>query len=191
MHSKERTFFGMFPLVLAACALVTAGCDKTTSSEERINAGLKAAGVSKSTLGKVAGAVTIDGKTLEEAGFPSRDFVAILYDLKNPPSTKNPLLFTLINPDGTFEFSTYDKGDGVPVGSYMLLFDALKFSRAPKREYHEPDRLKDLYNDPDKSPFPIEVKEPGKTDYQFDLVLEGKEKGTPGPKAVAKIDLGG
>jgi hypothetical protein len=191
MNSKERTFFGIFPLALVACALVTAGCTKTTSSEERLNEGLKAAGMSKSTLGKVAGVVTIDGKTLEEAGFTSRDFVAILYDLKNPPSPKNPLLFTLINPDGTFEFSTYDKGDGVPVGSYMLLFDALKFSRAPKREYHEPDRLKNLYNDPDKSTFPIEVKEAGKTDYQFDLTVEGKEPGTPGPKAVTKIDLGG
>jgi hypothetical protein len=191
MNSKERKFFGTLFLALVTCALLSSGCTKTTSSEERTNEGLKAAGMSKSTLGKVAGSVTIDGKTLEEAGFTSRDFVALLYDLKNPPSPKKPLPFTLINPDGSFEFSTYDKGDGVPVGSYMLLFDALKFSRAPKREYHEPDRLKDLYNDPEKSTFAIEVSEPGKTDYQFNLELEGKEKATPGPKAVTRIELGG
>jgi hypothetical protein len=191
MNSRERTFFGTLSWALVLCALLLSGCTKTTSSEERVNENLKGAGISKSVLGKVAGTVTIDGKTLEEAGFPSRDLVAILYDLKNPPSSKNPLLFTLIKPDGSFEFSTYDKGDGVPVGSYMLLFDALKFSRAPKREYHEPDRLKNLYNDPDKSTFPIEVKEPGKTDYQFNLELEGKEQGTPGSKSVTRIDLGG
>jgi hypothetical protein len=55
-----------------------------------------------------------------------------------------------------------------------------------------PDELKNLYNDPDVNAqlpqFKVDVAEPGKTDYFFDLKVEGKEPAaTPGKRAVTKI----
>jgi hypothetical protein len=186
-RSVQQTVFALCALLSGA--LLTSGCTQsTTSPQKQIDERLKASGQSRASLGKVAGKVLIDGKTPQEADFDIRNFLAILYNPKEPPSAKAPLKTASIKPDGSFEFSTYDKGDGVPVGSYVMLFDALSYSRARGSTFHEPDRLKNLYNDPDKAQFPIEVSPSGKTDYSFDLVLEGKEPGKPGPHALTSFE---
>ncbi len=91
--------------------------------------------------------------------------------------------------DGSFTFYTYTAGDGVPVGSYVVLFAELHPSR--QKGLIQPDGLKNLYDDPDKNgqnkDFVVTVAEPGKTDYDFNLDLAGKEPATPGPHAVAEI----
>jgi hypothetical protein len=75
--------------------------------------------------------------------------------------------------------------DGAPEGSYVVLFVALKHSLLGRQQgYHEPDALQNRYNDPDKNAanpeFKVDVKPPGKTDYNFDLKLAGTDPGSPG-----------
>jgi hypothetical protein len=58
-----------------------------------------------------------------------------------------------------------------------------------------PDELKNLYNDPEKNKndpaFLFEVQPPGRTDYQFDLAVAGKDPvKTPGSYAVTHVRLG-
>jgi hypothetical protein len=60
------------------------------------------------------------------------------------------------------------------------------------REYVGPDDLKNLYNDPQKNvndtTFVIDVTQPGRDDYEFNLSVAGKEGvATPGEYAITKI----
>jgi hypothetical protein len=57
-----------------------------------------------------------------------------------------------------------------------------------------PDELKNLYNDPEKNKndaaFLVDVQPPGRTDYQFDLSVAGKDPVIkPGPHAVTWVKL--
>jgi len=88
---------------------------------------------------------------------------------------------TRCDKNGHFEFNTYGTGDGLPAGSYVVLF------AQPKTEGG--DGLKNLYNDPDKNAqeerFQINLTSPGKTDWAFDLAVAGKDPiTTPGVHAV-------
>jgi hypothetical protein len=61
-----------------------------------------------------------------------------------------------------------------------------------KPGYHEPDALKNLYNDPDKAKdnpeFNVTVSAPGKSDHTFDLKLEGQEQAAnTGPNSVTQF----
>jgi hypothetical protein len=51
---------------------------------------------------------------------------------------------------GVFEIATYQKGDGVPVGEYVLTFTSREFNLM-SRDYTGPDKLKNRYKDPEKS----------------------------------------
>jgi hypothetical protein len=48
-----------------------------------------------------------------------------------------------------------------------------------------------LYNDPDKNKdipeFLVEVTQPGRTDYEFNLTVAGKDAGVPGSHAVKAV----
>jgi hypothetical protein len=117
-----------------------------------------------------------------------------MYDLANPPASGSAPLNAIVNPaDGSFEFSTYAQGDGAPEGSYVVLFVALKHSLLGRQQgYHEPDALQNRYNDPDKNAanpeFKVDVKPPGKTDYNFDLKLAGTDPGSPGAKSIINFN---
>ena len=53
---------------------------------------------------------------------------------------------------------------------------------------NSPDALKNLYNDPDTSQFNVEITEPGKADWTFDLEISGKDAITqPGERAITRI----
>jgi hypothetical protein len=90
---------------------------------------------------------------------------------------------------------SYERGDGVPTGSYVVLFAELIPTplMATKRSkgLRGPDGLMNLYNDPDRNKqdvqFKIDITPPGKSDYAFDLKVAGKEAATPGPHAVTEI----
>jgi hypothetical protein len=171
---------------LAALSLLPAGCSKTQSTQEAVDAQLKALNTTKANLARFAGKVTIDGQppTVNRG----QVLLVILYDQKDPEKNKAPLS-TVCKKDGSFEFYRYVAGDGVPVGSYVVLFAELKQSRA--KGLIQPDGLKNLYDDPDKNAqnkdFVAEVAPPGRTDYDFNLDVAGKEPGTPGAHAVTQI----
>jgi hypothetical protein len=122
--------------------------------------------------------------------YPKQRLVVMLYDPKNPRAG-GPLHAVCTN-DGDFQFGTYEKGDGVKPGSYVVLFAELTPAlMASKRSngLRGPDGLMNLYNDPDKNGqddrFKIELSEPGKTDWDFQLEAAGKQPiANPGPNAV-------
>jgi hypothetical protein len=137
-------------------------------------------------LAKFAGKVTVDGQPpSSEQGEP---LLVMLYDRKQADGNKLPLAIDC-RKDGSFEFYTYVPGDGVPEGSYVVLFAQLSGAAASGRG--QPDALKNLYNDPDKNAqdpqFVVDLKPPGKSDYAVDLDVAARDPGTPGPHAITQF----
>jgi hypothetical protein len=182
--------------LLAAVAMLTLsvfGCGGKDGVDRAMEEQMKELKVTRVAVGKFAGNVTIDGKSTGEA-FPKQTVVVILYDPKNP-TAKSPL-HANCGPDGKFEFHTYSRDDGIPTGTYVVLFAALKRPLLAigkgARTYQGPDGLMNRYNDPDKNAqderFKVEVTEPGKTDWAFNLEVAGKDAvASPGPKAITRL----
>ena len=63
----------------------------------------------------------------------------------------------LTREDGKFEISTYESGDGVPPGEYVLTFMWGKMNLIAG-SYGGPDQLKGKYSDPETSTFKVTVK---------------------------------
>jgi hypothetical protein len=176
--------------VLAALAMLTllpSGCSHGPSTQQAVDAQLESLHLEREALGRFAGRVTIDGQppTLERG----KVFVIMLYNQTHPEKNK-PALNASFQNGGKFEFYTYTAGDGVPLGTYVVLFAQLTSSRG--RGLVQPDGLKNLYDDPEKNSqdkdFVVTVTQPGKTDYEFNLSLAGKDPvKTPGPHAVTEI----
>jgi len=172
-------------LVLAA---VLQGCGRQKSEKDAVDQYFKTnPDAKRANLAKFAGTVTIDGMPPEQGG----DYR--LFILLNDPEhlQKLPPRYMEVAEDGRFEFMTYLAGDGVPVGKYVVEFAQLHLPRQRQRQgsgvartYVGPDKLKNLYNDPEKNKdiqeFVVEVKEPGRTDYSFNLSLAGKDAASPG-----------
>lgn len=177
----------ILPALLIGQSLFLSGCGRESGDQAEARL-MKLNGQQPLTLAKFAGKVTIDGQVPEtDAEHPLH---VILYNIKNPPSLEKPPLAKKCEPDGSFEFGTRKKGDGVPAGEYIVLFAELKHARLVS--YREPDALNNLYNDPDKNQeipeFKVDLKPPGKTDYVFDLKVSGKPPvSTPGPNAVVQL----
>jgi hypothetical protein len=169
-------------------AFVITGCSKTQTGQQALEQQLAATGQSLMSVAQFAGKVTIDGKPPElERGHA---LLVFLYDPKNPPTKDKPARRATVNKNGDFTFRTYEKADGAPVGSYVVLFAVLQ----PKGHgvFLGPDELKNLYNDPDKNAknpdLNVTVERPGKTNYSFDLKVAGADHAQPGPHAITKID---
>jgi hypothetical protein len=170
---------------LGVLSLSIAGCSSRVSADKALDQALKDTNTTKKTLAPFAGKVTVDGKPPVTADHHA--FVVMLYDPKAPPSDKTPLLRTICDDAGNFAFGTYSKKDGVPTGSYVVLFANLKCSIYGNAGYHGPDTLNNLYNDPDRSEFKVDVAAPGKTDYVYDLKVDGKDPVNPGRQAITDI----
>ena len=166
---------GVLLILLGLCA---AGCGE--SADEAISRRRKQYNDPAPTLVPFSGKVTIDGQPPQVE--PDHKLWVFVYDPKNPPTLAKPLRFTSCKKDGSFQF-----GDGVAPGSYVVLFAELEHGRGGS--FRGSDRLKNLYNDPDKNGkqegFKVAVSPPGKTDCAFNLEISGKEPViTPGPHAL-------
>jgi hypothetical protein len=174
---------------LILLALSVAGCTRTQSADQALAKAYEATGGKREDVAKVAGAVTIDGQPPGDTG-PMRTIV-ILYDPQKPDASRKAPLYAVCDEEGHFEFTTYGRGDGVPPGSYVALFAQLRMSSWGEMGYNPPDAFKNEYNDPDKNEkmpeFKVDIALPGKTDFQFDLKIAGKEAASPGPHAVTKL----
>jgi hypothetical protein len=182
------------PLRLAALGsalfviwLVAAGCGGgTISAEQALNQSIQQNGGAKAELVKFGGTVTVDGELAKAK--VNEAMVVMLYDPKNPPDSAHPVIHAACDSEGHFEFGTYTRDDGVPAGSYTVLFAQLRSNLFKNQGYHPPDRLKNLYNDPDKSEFHVDLTGTGRTDYEFALAVAGKDGNTtPAAKAITTL----
>jgi hypothetical protein len=181
----------------AALAIVLAvsawGCGSgRESADQALDRALKATNSTKVPTAKFSGAVTVDGQPPGIKVYDKHRLVIMLYDPKNPPGKGHPLLFADCMPephDGSFEFSTYNRGDGIPPGSYIALF--LDMPTSWGGGYKGDDLFKNRFNDPDRNEtdpqFKVELTEPGRTDWQFNLVTQGyAPPPAPGPNSILK-----
>jgi hypothetical protein len=190
MALRQDSVFRAFAALAALAVVGTAGCGRQTA-DQAVNEALKNAGQSRVSVFPLAGKVTIDGHAPEigaagPAATSGPRIFLFLYDPAKLDAPVSGLPKATCKPNGEFAFNTYGKGDGVPPGKYVVAIVELKLD---KRKGHVgPDGLKNLYNDPEKNAqileFTIDHQPPGKTDYAFDLKIEGREAATPGPKAV-------
>jgi hypothetical protein len=178
-------------LILAAVALQ--GCGQSSSREEEFVKN-NAKSQPKEPVGKFSGRVTVDG--VFQVG---RDDGLFVFLTDSQHLDKPHKYSTCCKEDGSFEFMTYVPGDGVPPGKYVVGFVQLHSSKKARGfnagdgavSFKGPDALKNLYNDADKNKdikeFVVEVTEPGRTDYEFNLAVAGKDAGVPGPHAVKSL----
>jgi hypothetical protein len=165
--------------LLVALGLSSGGCSRTQSENEALKKSLEVNGGSQSTVVKFSGTVTVDNQP--PAIDPRNPLFVFAYDPKNPPKGRQLPLSTRCDKNGHFQFNTYGTGDGLPAGTYVVLF------AQPKPEGG--DGLKNLYNDPDNNAkeerFQINLTPPGRTDWAFDLAVAGKDPNTaPGEHTV-------
>jgi hypothetical protein len=188
MCSLARSALSLFVVQLVIVAIALPGCSSKPSAKTEVDQYFKAnPDAKRATLAKFAGRVSIDGQPPEQGG----DYRMFILLNDQQKLQKLPLRYMEVAEDGSFEFMTYLAGDGVPVGNYIVEFVQLHLPRQRQRQgqgvarnYVGPDKLKNLYNDPEKNKdnpeFVVEVKEPGRTDYNFNLSVAGKDAAIPG-----------
>ncbi len=103
----------------------------------------------------VTGTVNVDGKPAAEVSVTLHQVGGM--DLEVPSVSA-----TTTMEDGTFAVSTFEAGDGVPVGDYVATFKWGKLNMVSMS--YEGDKLKGRYNDPDKSEIKVTVTEGQPTD---------------------------
>lgn len=126
-------------LILALC-VVCCSCQKS---------------VNRKATFPVTGAVTVDGKPVEQIAIRCISETGL--DAKDPTESS---CFT--DSEGKFKISTYQNGDGVPVGRYVLTFQWGQrnlFSGG-----YGGDQFNGKYVDPKTSTIKFEVKEGQPTD---------------------------
>ncbi len=188
--------------LMLVLAIVLSGCPGGRQSEQQsLDEYFKNNPKAKrETLAKFAGRVSVDG---QPPGKDQKLFV-ILNDPDHlvQPSKQPPAHFVACDEEGNFAFTTYLKDDGVPVGKYVVTFVQLHTPKAGQgphpmgapnitKRYVGPDGLKNLYSDPVKNKadaaFQVDVQPPGKSDYDFNLAVAGKDGGQPGEYAVSTL----
>jgi hypothetical protein len=196
--SLARSLKFLAVLSLAAGSL---GCgSKMPSEEQSVDEFFKSnPQLKRVPVAKVAGRVTVDGQP-PPAG--SRLYVILSDPEHLVRATEPPQIAAVCEAQGAFAFTTFVTGDGVPYGKYVATFVSLHPPRGRGKNsggavrglpvYVGPDDLKNLYNDPVKNKgdqaFLIDVQPPGRTNYEFNLSVAGKEAiTTPGEYAVTTM----
>jgi hypothetical protein len=100
----------------------------------------------------VKGKVTVDGAA------PGSEIQMECHPV-NGMDTQHPTASqAAVDAEGNFTISTYEAGDGIPPGDYILVFSWRDYN-VMARSYSGPDKLKDRYSDPKTSPIKLTVKE--------------------------------
>ena len=97
----------------------------------------------------VTGVVVVDGQPAEAVRITLNNVNGM--DPQNPTHSE-----TFSDKDGKFALSTYEQGDGVPEGEYVLTFFWGTINPF-NMQYGGPDKLKEKYVDPQSSKFRIKV----------------------------------
>ncbi len=185
-HGLSLTGSRVWPAAFVA-ALLSFGCTQR-SADQAVDAALKARGETREAVYPLAGKVMIDGQPAQSRR-TENPVLVILNDTSKPDAPPRERRRVEVDPEGAFAFSTYQPGDGVPAGTYVVTIVQFRFNK--KKGLMGPDQLKNLYSDPEKNAllkdFVISHQSPGKRDYVFNLEIEGKEAGTPGPHTLTEL----
>ena len=145
--AREATGFCMYrgigkTLILAAVlGLPVAGCGKAAHELD---------------TAKVSGRVTLDGAPLPQG-------------LVCVATTKGRMAKALIEEDGTFQLSTYRKGDGVQIGSHPVIITALPMDELSPQEKQARVKIPKRYARAGTSGLSIDVKAGEKNEVEFVL----------------------
>jgi hypothetical protein len=177
----------LLSLLSASTIAVLPGCGGTQSSGQALDGALATAAIAREQVYPLAGRVTIDGAPPQ---LDKRDSLVVMLnepDMLDAPSLKKK--YVQADQEGAFSFSSYTQNDGFKEGKYVLTFAILK--DRSKIGMIGPDKLNNLYNDPDANSkvaaLVIEHHAPGKSDYTFDLEVSGKAPAAPGPHALTRL----
>ncbi|MFK7736498.1 MAG: hypothetical protein AB8B50_10735 [Pirellulaceae bacterium] len=121
-------------VLMLLATFLSAGCSQTDPNR-------------KETV-EVSGEVYVAGKPVEGVmvGFHAESGL----DKAQPTNTK-----ALTNADGKFSASTYEVGDGAPLGKYQVTFTWPKLNKISMT--FDGDQFKGKYDKPEKSRFTIDV----------------------------------
>jgi hypothetical protein len=125
-------------LVLVTLAAVTLGCGSS--------------GPPRKQTFVVKGKLVVDGQA------PGSPIQIVCHPTAGMDTNMPTFSQTESLPDGTFEISTYQAGDGVPVGDYVLTMSWQEMNLI-SRSYTGPDKLHKKYVDPAASEFKFTVKD--------------------------------
>jgi hypothetical protein len=187
MICRNDSVFRVIAMMVAVAAAGVVGCGGA-GTKQSVDDILKESGKSRTTVLPFGGKITIDGQVPEVGGFAKPRLVVMLFDQANPDAPPGSVPKAICDAKGEFTFSTYDEGDGVAPGKYVLALVALRFEK--KKGYTGGDVLKNLYNDPSQNLKVPELNidhQAANRDYSIDLKLAGRDAATPGPKAVTII----
>jgi len=124
----------------------------------------------KKPTAPVVGQILVDGS-------PPGSPIQVTCHSQTGVDTENPTFSScLTDNDGKFEINTYEKGDGVPAGEYVLTFMWGKINLMAM-SYSGPDKFGGRYSDPDTSDHVLAVVEGLPTDLGIiELTTEGVEE---------------
>ncbi len=115
-----------------------------------MNLGCAKAGPPRKQTHKVTGVLTVDGQP------PNAPLQIQCHDVAGMDTTMPTLSQAISQPDGKFEIATYQKGDGIPIGEYVLTVSWREFN-AVSMSYGGPDKLNKRYSDPKQSTLKFSV----------------------------------
>lgn len=114
-----------------------------------------------------SGMFTVDGKppgSPGEGGVAHEHIVIRLYP-KGRASKREEVVSTEVGPDGKFSFSTYVKGDGAPIGEFIMTWESLNLAPFSGGLLLGPDLFKNNFSNPveqDESKYSLSVNEQNK-----------------------------
>jgi hypothetical protein len=188
MIRRNVAVFRIFAMLAAGAIAGVGGCGPS-NAQHSVDGVLRESGKSRENVFPLAGRITIDDQAPEAGGFGKPQLIVLLFDQSKPTAPPGSVPKAICDAKGEFAFNTYDPGDGVAPGKYVLAVVELQYQK--KKGYTGGDRLKNLYNDPSQNlkvpDLTIDHQPPGKKDYLIDLKVVGRDAATPGPHAVTQL----
>jgi len=167
------------------------GCSTNQTADQALKKALESSGQQREVVYPLAGKVTVDG--LPPKVEPGEKIVIMLNDPAKLDVRPGARPHVVVGPNGEFAFHTYMQDDGVKPGTYVFTFARLKVDK--KKGFAGPDGFQNLYNDPERNEkenpdFKIVHQGPGKTDYEIELKIAGREGVAASPGALTELVFG-
>lgn len=144
----RRSKTGSFPawgLLALSMAIIVSGCSGKDYAEVEV--------------------MPIAGK-LSVKGTPAHGAYVTFHPKDDVGMTKGNVPFARVQPDGTFQVTTYDTNDGIPKGKYAV---TVYWPLDPDARGPSPDRLQDRFSRPENPAFEAIVDETTKELGPWDI----------------------